>query len=377
VLDRWILSRAAALAADARAELADFDARAATLSIARYVDDLSRWYLRRTRRRISRNDDPEDRDAAFATLHAAVLAVVRVAAPILPFLAEELYQVLAAEVDAEAPDSVHLSGWPDRELVAHREPRLEDAVTTLRRAVDLVRTLREGAGIRVRRPLARLWLALPGGRLAEGLAPDDQSALLELLADEVNVRTVELIGDESALVDRRVRPLLPILGQRGRGAAIPVIMAAARANEVEYLADGRVRLGGHELAADEVEVLLAPRPGTAVAHDQGVVVVIDTTLTPELRAEGDARELTRAVQDLRKQAKLALDARIELWIEGPDELLDVLSGHLDRIARDVLADAVHLEPAPDGSAAHPVQLDGGTVRVGLAVGDRAAGSVAR
>ena len=127
------------------------------------------WYLRRTRRRMSRNDDAADRDAAFATLHRRSCRSARVLAPILPFLAEEMYQVLVATRSSRRrPESVHLTRWPDAELAPRRDERLERRWPTLRRAVDLARTLREQAGIRVRQPLARLWLALPGGRLGGG-----------------------------------------------------------------------------------------------------------------------------------------------------------------------------------------------------------------
>jgi len=367
-LDRWVLSRAAGLAQEAGTHLADFDARAATLAIGGFIDDLSQWYLRRSRRRLSRNEDVADRDAAFATLHLALVAAMRVMAPILPFLAEELYQALVAEPLGLGPDddnSVHLTDWPADELAALRDPALEAAVTTLRRAVELGRTLRSGAGLKVRQPLARLWLALPGGRLADGLAPADEATLLDLLADELNVREVTLIGDGSDLVERRVKPLLPILGQRGKGGGIPAIMAAARANQVEHLAGGGVRLGGHELAADEVEIQATPRPGTAVADDDGVVVVIDTTLTDELRAEGDARELTRAIQDLRRNAGLALDARIEVTIEPTDGAWARLEPHLPAVARDTLADAIAPGvPDPAGPTGE-VELDGATARFGL------------
>jgi isoleucyl-tRNA synthetase len=289
-------------------------------------------------------------------------------APILPFLAEELYQALVAEplgLGADDADSVHLTDWPEAELAPLRDPALEAAMATLRRAVELGRTLRAGAGLKVRQPLARLWLALPGGRLAAGLGAADERALVDLLTDELNVREVTLIGDGSDLVERRVKPLLPVLGQRGKGGAIPAIMAAARANEVEYLPDGRVRLGGHELASDEVEIQATPRPGTAVADDDGVVVVIDTALTDELRAEGDARELTRAIQDLRRNAGLALDARIEVTVDLDAAAWTRLEPHLPAVRRDTLADAIGTGVLAGYGHVTEVELDGATARIGL------------
>jgi isoleucyl-tRNA synthetase len=333
-MDRWILSRAAALADEVGSRLADYDALTASRRISTFIDDLSTWYLRLSRKRFSRNDDAADRDAAFATLHGALVATARILAPILPFLAESLYGNLVVSVDATAPDSVHLTRWPAADLAAHRDPRLESAMDTSRRAVELARTLRGAAGIRVRQPLARLWLALPGGDLPE------RESLLELIRDEVNVKSVELIGDESALVERRVKPLLPKIGKK-LGPAIPAVMAAAREGDVEIQPDGSVTLAGVTLAPDEVEILAQPRPGTAVAHDEGLVVVIDTELTPQLRAEGDARELQRAIQDLRKDAGLELDDRIDVWVDG---LGGAVAAHLDAIAPEVLADSIVVGP---------------------------------
>ena len=361
-LDRWILSRAAATAATAGGRMDVYDTRGATRAISAFVDDLSQWWLRRSRRRLSRADDTTDREAAFGTLHLALMSVARTVAPLLPFIAEEFHQVLVAPTREDGPESVHLTSWPATDLAPLRDEGLESAMADLRRAVELGRTLRSQAGLKIRQPLGRLWLAMPAGSLEADVADE----LLAQLAEELNVKVVEIIGDESDLVDRRVKPLLPVIGRK-YGAQIPAIMAAARADEVEYHADGSVTLAGLTLGPDEVEILATPRPGTAVAHDEGIVVVIDTELTPELLAEGDARELTRAVQDLRKQAELALDARIRLWVDGPVSVIERLAPYLDGVAADVLADEVRRETVPPGSVAAEVVLGAETVRIALQV----------
>jgi isoleucyl-tRNA synthetase len=352
-MDRWILSRTAALAGAVEERLRDYDALAATRLIDAYIDDLSTWYVRLSRRRFSRGGGA-DRAAAFATLYAALAAVSRIVAPILPFLSEDLYRNLVAEVEASAPHSVHLTRFPTAELAGLRDERLERAMATARRAVDLARTLRGAANLRVRQPLARLWLALPGGDLHE------LDALVSLIAEEVNVKAVELIGDESGLVERRVKVLLPKVGAK-LGSAIPAVMSAAREGAVVIRADGSVALAGVILAPDEVEILATPRPGTAVAHHEGLVVVIDTQLTPELRAEGDARELQRAVQDLRKEAGLEPDDEVDLRVDG---LAPAVAAFLPAVAADTGA-ALAPDLDGDGVVASTVALGAGPATIAL------------
>lgn len=227
-------------------------------------------------------------------------------------------------------------------------------MTIARRAVDLARTLRGTAGLKIRQPLSRLWLALPGGDLHE------LDALVTLIADEVNVKAVELIGDESGLVERRVKILLPLVGKK-LGPAIPAVMAAARDGAVEIRPDGSVALAGFVLAPDEVEILATPRPGTAVAHDEGLVVVIDTQLTPALRAEGDARELQRAIQDLRKEGGLDLDDEIDLRVDGVDPAVEAL---LEAVASETLA-RLAPELGGDGVFVGTVDLEAGPATIAL------------
>jgi isoleucyl-tRNA synthetase len=354
ILDRWILSRAAGLASEVGSRLGDVDALAASRAVSTFIDDLSTWYLRRSRDRMRVHAEPADRDSAFATLHAALVSLARTLAPILPFLSETMYQNLVASVVPQLPDSVHLTSWPASVMATHRDEALEASMATVREAVDLARTLRSSAHLKTRQPLAEAWVALPDRGLAVG--PE----LLRLLADEINVKTVTLIDDESALVERRVKPLLPRIGKR-LGSLIPAVMAAARSGDVRFEPDGSVTLAGITLAPDEVEVQATPRPGTAVAENDGLVVVLDTALTPELLAEGDARELQRAIQDLRKEANVDLDDSVELWVSPVPKRV---APQMQTVTAHVLAVIVQGQPPADAARAS-VELDGGPVAIAL------------
>jgi isoleucyl-tRNA synthetase len=357
VLDRWILSRLAGLAERVEGLLTEYDAEAASRAISGFIDELSTWYLRRSRRRFSRASDSADRAAAFATLHATLSGFTRVIAPILPFLAEAIYQNLIVRGGVEAPDSALRARWPGAELAGLRERSLEAAMATAQRTSELARTLRSQVGLRLRQPLARLWVALPQ------VDHPEMEALLAVVADEANVREVVRIDSESELVGRRVKPLLAKIGKR-LGSVVQEVLAAAREGRVEIRADGSVVLAGVELAPDEVEILAAPRPGTAVAHDGGLVVVLDTELDDDLRAEGDARELQRAVQDLRRDVGLALDDRIDLAVtfDGP---ADGVRAHLGSVAAETLAVAVAEGPPPVGWPAARVALSSVTATVAV------------
>jgi isoleucyl-tRNA synthetase len=358
-LDRWILARVARLAGEVEVQLTAYDALDAAKQIDAFIEDLSTWYLRRSRKRFARSADPTDRAAAFATMHQVLVSLARIVAPIMPFLTESIYQnlVVAGGV-TDVPDSVHLTTWPTAELKNLDDRSLQVSMEVVMRAVDLARTLRSQAGIKTRQPLLRMWLAMPG--------PDrlvDQEALLELLTDEVNVKSIDLIGDESELVDRRVKPLLPKIGKK-LGPAIPAVMTAAREGNFEIHPDGSVTLGGVTLAADEVEIQATPRPGTAVAHDEGLVVVIDTELTPELRIEGDARELQRAIQDARKDAGVDLDDEVAIRVELAAGAVQKLQPYVGSVEVETRS-KIEFGPLPVGINAISVDLDAGPARVGL------------
>jgi isoleucyl-tRNA synthetase len=268
-----------------------------------------------------------------------------------------MYQQLGVATDSDAPDSVHLTQWPTDDYAGHRDIALEEAMSIVMRAVDLGRTLRSQAGINLRQPIRQVWVALPPG----ASVPTD---VLDILGEELNAKAVVYIEDGSSLIERRVRPLLPKIGKR-LGPRTQDVLAAARDNDVEYLPDGRIRLAGVDLAADEVEILATPRPGTAVAHDNGLVVVIDTEISDELRAEGDARELSRAVQDLRKQAGLELDDTVDLWLVAPASVLAPLTAYFARLADDTLAASVLHDQPPQDAERVSQPTSGGEVEIAL------------
>jgi len=353
-LDRWILSRAAGTATVVEERLRDVDAVGATRALSSFLDGLSTWYLRLSRRRFSRADDTADRAAAFATLHESLVAASRMLAPIMPFLSDAIYANLVTTMDAAAPDSVHLTPWPSADLAGYRDETLEGVMSVAQRTVDLARTLRSANRLKTRQPLAHAWFAVPD----RGSALDEE--LLQIVADEINVKMVEPIASGSDLVDRRVKVLLPRVGKR-LGAAIPAVMAAARDGRVTFHDDGSVTIADQRLAADEVEIQATPRPGTAVAEDDGLVLVLDTALTADLRAEGDARELARAVQDLRRVTGLELDDRIDLWLDGLPELA---RPHLTVVLADTLATLQDGTP-PDGSPSSSVDVDGGRIAIAI------------
>jgi isoleucyl-tRNA synthetase len=340
VMDRWILSRSAELASSVETSLRAYDAYAAVRRLEQGIDELSTWYLRRTRDQFAADAPERERHAAFDTLHQALLTLLRVAAPISPFFTDSLYRNLVgsdqtngsatgagvSEVvggaarplagairTGSAPGSIHLLHWPTEESVGWRDSELELAMERIIRAAELGRSVRSAAGIRTRQPLAR-------ARVVLGVRGADAEALQNILADELNVKSVERVDDASGLFERRVKVLLPKVAKR-LGASTQVVMQAARDGKVEFLANGAVSITGAELAADEIEIQAVPREGQHVAEDDGLVVELDTSLTPALIVEGDAREVIRAVQEARKSAGLQREDRVEMEIRGaPSEL---------------------------------------------------------
>jgi isoleucyl-tRNA synthetase len=367
-IDRWVLAELADTVEQVTRYLDDYDATSAARRLAGFVDDLSNWYVRLSRRRFWRGTG-DDADAAFRTLWTCLRTVALLLAPYAPFTAEELWQGLVVSVDPEAPDSVHLVDWPEADRAA-LDPRLSAAMAEVRRLVGLGRQARTEARIKVRQPLARALISVPD-RLRAGVAE-----LLDLVAAELNVKEVGFAEGDSGLVAYRLAPNFRALGPRfGRDAqavAAALRQAAAelaaalaprlRAGErVELAVDG---LGAVELGPEEVAVVEEPVTGWRVVRDGATAVALDLEVSPELRLEGLARDLVRAVQDLRKAAGLEVADRIELAVKADGEAAEAVAAHRDYLLGETLATSLHGAPQGDGHDAR-VDLDGQEARIWL------------
>jgi isoleucyl-tRNA synthetase len=288
-------------------------------------------------------------------------------APFTPFVSDEIFTNLTA-LDATAPESVHLADWPelDDDRVDHALVRRMRLTRTL---VALGRSARTEARMRVRQPLARAVLIGPAAELQE------LGDLRDVIADELNVKAVDVARGMEELVSYSVKPnfkaLGPRLGPRVKDVARALAGADAQALVAALENEGRasVSLDGEaiELAPEELDVRVEGRPGFSLAREGPYGVALDLDLTPELVAGGVAREVVREVQELRKTSGLAVEDRIELWLSTTDEsVLRAVTEHLDYISSEVLATTAHVGEEPDaGAASATIEVDGGVVTAAL------------
>jgi isoleucyl-tRNA synthetase len=316
-LDRWLVERTNAFVRTAEAGYEAYETVAVMRDFEAYVDDLSNWYIRRSRRRFWADDE-----AALRTLWYALVQTLRVVAPILPFVTDRLWRTLVLD----GPESVHLAGWP---VVGEPDHVLLGEIAEVRRVVELGRQARSSSGIKLRQPLRKL--------VVEGASLDGH---VDEVADELRVKDVELGAVEA--VELRVKPNLPVLGPK-LGKELGTVRAALAAGEFEELRGGRFRVAGHELEPEEVLVERGGREGWAVASGDGVVVALDLGLDDELVLEGEAYELIHRVNSLRKEQGFELTDRIALSV--PETQRELVERHGDWIAREVLATEIRAEGA--------------------------------
>jgi isoleucyl-tRNA synthetase len=344
-----------------------YDATTAGRRIQTFVDDLSTWYVRRSRRRFwnpTGAPDPDTR-VAFRTLHACLVTLAQLLAPFTPFVAEALWRTLAAD-RAGRPSSVHLSDFP--EVQEHRiDPGLDAAMATARQVVELARRVRVESKVRTRQPLAEAIAQVPD-RTA------DLDLLLPIVAEELNVHDVRFATSADPLGTWRAKPDFKVLGPR-LGARVKALAAALEADASGSVA-GRLAGGEHveltiddgpavTIGPDDVELARSALAGWGVASDGGVTVALELELTPALEREGLARELVRAAQDARKNAGLDVSDRIALGIDGDEVAREVVREWAAFIAGETLATDLVSGPIDGATHTEDVDVGGRAVRIEL------------
>ncbi|MGQ9666779.1 MAG: DUF5915 domain-containing protein [Anaerolineae bacterium] len=358
-LDRWILAELHKLVETVDTRMANFDLTGAARPIADFVDDLSNWYVRRSRRRFWRSGENRDKTAAYLTLYECLVTLSQLLAPFTPFVAEEIYRNLVLSVRPDAPPSVHMTDFPmaDRELVD--EKLIEDTQLVLR-IVRLGHAARNKAGIKVRQPLAKA--------LVKVRTPAEREALQRLsdqVVDELNLKGLELVEGLSGIIQYSVSGIPSLLGKK-YGALYPKIRAALAAGDPAEIA-AKVSAGqpitlavaGQEitLLPEELNVQISAGEGFEVVEEAGYIVALDVRLTPELINEGLAREIIRRIQVMRKDAGFEVDDRIRIYFQADETLPPVLEQFRDYVRAETLAEAVYQAPAPAESFRASLDVD--------------------
>ena len=361
-IDRWLLSRLSSTVASVREFLDDYDARGAARTLDGFVEDLSNWYVRRCRRRYWKSAQDEDKTAAYLTLYETLVAVSKLLAPFLPFVAESMYRNLVARVSPEAPRSVHLCDYPEpnAEMVSDE---LEFSMAGVRNLVALGRAARNQAGIKIRQPLSALLVA-------EGVAWSGD--LEHHLLEELNVKEIRSVDSISRFRRRTLTPRVDVMGPKYREAMPDILRAVESMDDEEIdrlarmvLSGQELTLGGHQVDPDDFEVGYRDREGYATADDGEVFVAIPTALTHQLKMEGLARELIRHIQNLRREAGFEVDDQIVVYFRGEGELAESLELYGDYVCQETLATEIRAQSPPPSAHQQEKNLNGHQVQLAV------------
>lgn len=359
VLDRWIISSMETLIADVTTAMDAYDLQKAVRPFVAFVDDLTNWYIRRSRRRFWKSEDSADKQSAYRTLRYVLVQLSKVAAPFCPFISEQIYRNLRGASD---PSSVHLCDFPTANTNA-RNLRLEEDMALIMRTVSLGRQLRTDKDLKVRQPLTCLHVASVDAAVREAIVKYQ-----DIIREELNVKEIAVSEDEAQLAILSLKADFKKLGPRfgAKMKAAAAAIAALSSEEAAKLARGEtlpIIIQGEpaELNPEDVIIHREPKEGLVTAAEGNVVVALETTLTPALIAEGLMREFVSKVQALRKEADLEVTQRIELLVQADDEVAAAIDAWMDVILEEVQADALVFGEA----AADPCDLNGHETRIQL------------
>lgn len=362
VIDRWILSKLHGLMEDVEAGMADYDLSRAVEPFVGFVDQLTNWYIRRSRRRFWEEKETQDRQQAFATLYHVLLELVKIAAPFIPFLSEAIYLNLRGE---GMPDSVHLTDFPvcDKSI---RDLDLEAAMSAVQTTVSLGHGLRKENKLKVRQPLARAHVASADGRILHFLEQHHY-----LIADELNVKAVEFHSDETQFVRLKAKPNFRVLGKKVgklmKAAQAEIdqftqshLAAFKRGESLEIVVEGEKI----ELTPEDIDVSREVLEGLIAANEGSITIALDTQLNDELELEGIARELVNRVNTMRREAQLYVSDRIHLVIETTPRVQQAYARQEDYIKNEVLALSVSFDQVAQDEG---TDLNGEPTKIAMSV----------
>ena len=347
--------------------LDNYDVTGAARPFQRFVEDLSNWYVRRSRRRFWKGEEDEDKAAAYSTLYECLTTLAKLLAPFMPFIAEEMYQNLVRSVDGTAPESVHLCDYPQADEALIDEELVEDTRLVMR-LVSLGHGARNRAGLKLRQPLAQALFKVRSESEAESLR-----RLADQVLDELNVKELVFLEDAGQVVDYRVTPLPHLLGKK-YGALFPRIRAAVAELDQAELAR-RIQAGEAvalevegqtvSLLPEELEVRTEAKAGYAVAEEAGYLAAISTTLDDELIQEGLARELVRHIQIMRKDADFRIEDRITTYYQTGPTLRAVLEIRGQYIKGETLSKELIEGDWPAEAHVQTLEIEGEEITLGL------------
>ncbi len=350
-LDKWILSELHALIKETTEQMEEYNMMKATRPMLIFIDNLSNWYIRRSRRRFWKSESDDDKNSAYHTLHHVLVEFSKLIAPFMPFLSEEIYQNLSGN------DSVHLADWPEyrQSLI---DESLNEEIGIVRDIVALGHAVRDRAGIKVRQPLAVAKIALPQS-VHKSVIEGQKSVILE----ELNVKNIELIENVEGLVKTVLKPNAKLLGPR-YGKDVQIIIQAAKAGDFVLTDDG-AKIGGFELGKDEFEIGYQSEEGIDAENANGITVILETVITDELLKEGYARDIVRQIQELRKEADYKVDDRIMVNIHSENPISEAVTEFADYIARETLANEIQQSGDLDWDKERELELDGIVVKIAI------------
>ncbi|MDZ4247372.1 MAG: isoleucine--tRNA ligase, partial [Dehalococcoidia bacterium] len=362
-LDRWIVSELNRLVVKVNEELESYDPTTAARRIEEFVDRLSNWYIRRSRRRFWKSENDADKMAAYSTLYQCLVTLIRLIAPFTPFIAEEIYQNLERGSDPASMESVHMEAYPSADVSLIDEQLNADTELAMKLS-SLGRAARSKANTRVRQPLARALCRLRREEERQAFA-----RIKEQVMDEINVKDLEIMDEEGAVLEYEVKPNLPVLGPKYgiKMGEITRLLKAADARKIAWdlRTRGEASMGDFTLLPQELQVLTRGKGGYAVAADGDIIVALDTVISPELAGEGTARELVHLLQTMRRSAGFDVTDHINTCYSADSETGRVMEQYAEYIKQETLSLSLVAGTAGEGAYSETHRLGG--VEITLAV----------